>query len=53
MSWPATEEDMQEIWRKRTKNDMLSIMLADPEKPWEDAAETLRKRYTSFLKRIN
>ena len=53
MSWPANQDEMDEIWRKRTKNDMLSLMLADPDKPWEEAAETLTKRYQRFLKRID
>ena len=53
MPWPADRTEMQDIWRKRTKNDALSIMLADPEKAWPDVSETLTKRYTQFLKRIN
>lgn len=53
MPWAAGEQDMQEIWRKRVKNDMLTLLLADPEKPWQEAAETLRKRYERFVKRID
>jgi carboxyl-terminal processing protease len=53
MPWPADEDALRDIWRKRTKNDMLSMMLADPDKPWEEAAETLIKRYERFLKRID
>jgi carboxyl-terminal processing protease len=53
MPWAADSDEMQDIWRKRTKNDMLSLMLADPDKPWEEAAETLTKRYERFLKRID
>ena len=53
MLWPTDEDAMREIWRKRTKNDMLSMMLADPEKPWEEVAETLTNRYQRFLKRID
>jgi len=52
MPWPADESALHEIWRQRTKNDMLSVMLADPDKPWEEASETLTKRYERFLKRI-
>jgi len=51
--WSDDEDELREIWRKRTKNDMLSLMLADPDKPWEDASETLTKRYKRFLKRID
>jgi carboxyl-terminal processing protease len=53
LPWPADEKQMRDIWRKRTKNDMLSLMLADPDKPWEDASDTLTKRYERFLKRID
>jgi carboxyl-terminal processing protease len=52
MPWPTDEDAMRNIWRQRTKNDMLSMMLADPDKPWEEAAETLTNRYQRFLKRI-
>jgi carboxyl-terminal processing protease len=53
LPWPDSREAMQDIWRKRTKNDILSIMLADPEKSWEEVSTTLSKRYSQFLKRIN
>lgn len=53
MSWPADQTDMHEIWRERTKNDALNLMLADPEKSWPEIAEVLTKRYERFLKRIN
>jgi len=51
--WAENDQEMHEIWRKRTKNDLLGLLLADPDKPWEEAAETLRKRYNRYLKRIN
>lgn len=51
--WAETEQEMREMWRKRTKNDMLSLVLADPDMSWTDAAETLTKRYNRFLKRVN
>jgi carboxyl-terminal processing protease len=43
LGWPSTDEEMQEIWRLRVKNDALTLMMAD--QTWEKAAETLRKRY--------
>jgi len=49
-AWPATEAEMNEIWRKRVKNDALGLMLAG--KSWEEAADTLRKRYERVLKRV-
>jgi carboxyl-terminal processing protease len=51
--WPQDKAEMQEIWRKRTKNDMLNLILADPDMDWTEAADTLTKRYERFLKRIN
>jgi len=53
MPWPADEDAMLSIWRKRIKNDMLSMLLADPDKSWEEVAETLTGRYQRFLKRID
>lgn len=51
MDWPASEAELDEIWRKRVKNDALSLILA--EKTWEEARETLHKRYSRFLKRMD
>src|SRR2546429_6093987 len=42
---------MDELWRKRVKNDALSLMLTG--KQWPDAAEVLRKRYERVLKRVD
>jgi carboxyl-terminal processing protease len=49
--WAKTEAELDEIWRKRVKNDVLRLELAD--KPWEESQELLRKRYTRYLKRID
>jgi len=48
--WAKNTAELDEIWRKRVKNDALSLALAD--KPWADAREVLRKRYEHLLKRI-
>jgi carboxyl-terminal processing protease len=53
MPWITSADEMQDVWRKRVKNDMLSLMLADSDKPWEEHAETLTKRYNRFVKRID
>jgi carboxyl-terminal processing protease len=45
LGWPATDAEMQEIWRLRVKNDALSLAMADPEKTWEENSESLRERY--------
>jgi carboxyl-terminal processing protease len=49
--WQANEADMNELWRKRVKNDALSLMLTN--KTWPEAAEVLRKRYERVLKRVD
>ena len=42
--WPAaTQEELDDLWRRRVKHDLLSLTLAD--KDDEDATEVLRKRY--------
>ena len=51
MPWPATEAEAQEAWRKRVKNDGLSLMLTG--KTWEEAADVLRERYQRMEKRVN
>ena len=50
-SWPYTIEQQNDLWRKRIKNDKLSLLLAD--KKQDDIRETLQKRYGSVLKRTN
>ncbi len=48
--WPASENELHELWRKRVKNDALSLLIAG--KTWPEASETLRKRYERGSKRI-
>ncbi len=47
--WAKSQEELNEIWRKRVKNDALSLMLT--EKPWPEVREILQKRYERVLKR--
>ena len=49
--WPATAAEMNELWRKRVKNDGLTLRLAG--KNWTETADILRKRYERVLKRID
>ena len=49
--WPANTAEMNELWRKRVKNDELSLMLAGKE--WSEAADILRKRYEHVAKRMD
>jgi carboxyl-terminal processing protease len=49
--WPANAAEMNELWRKRVKNDALSLVTAG--KQWTEAADTLRKRYEHVAKRMD
>lgn len=49
--FPVTAAEMDELWRKRVKNDALTLLLQG--KNWSDAADTLRKRYERQLKRVD
>jgi carboxyl-terminal processing protease len=51
MEWVTTTAELDELWRKRVKNDVLNLALTD--KPWEESQEVLRKRYTRYLKRMD
>ena len=48
--WAQTSQELDELWRKRVKNDALNLALTD--KPWEESREVLRKRYNRYLKRM-
>ena len=50
-SWPADQNELNELWRLRVKNDAISLLLTG--KSWNDAADTLRKRYKRVLARID
>lgn len=45
--WPISKAAMQEIWRKRVKNDILNLKLAAKEMP--EIRETLGKRYRRIM----
>ncbi|MEY3465139.1 MAG: hypothetical protein RL603_737, partial [Pseudomonadota bacterium] len=49
--WAATSAELDDLWRKRVKNDALSLMLAG--KSWPEAREVLRTRYERVLKRVD
>ncbi len=49
--WPANTAEMNELWRKRVKNDELSLVTAG--KQWTEAADVLRKRYEHVAKRMD
>jgi carboxyl-terminal processing protease len=49
--WPANAAEMNELWRKRVKNDALSLLIAG--KQWPETAEVLHKRYEHVAKRLD
>jgi carboxyl-terminal processing protease len=51
LPWAADSAELDEIWRKRVKNDALSLMMTG--KSWEDTSDLLRKRYERVLKRVD
>ncbi len=51
LPWPADAAELDDLWRKRVKNDVLSLRLAGQQ--WPETQEVLRKRYERVLKRID
>ena len=49
LPWPTSKQQLDEIWRKRAKNDVLSLRLAGKE--LDEIRDTLRKRYTGLFRR--
>jgi carboxyl-terminal processing protease len=50
-AWPATQAEMDQLWKKRVTNDALSLLLAG--KTWPQAADLLRKRYKTVIQRVD
>jgi carboxyl-terminal processing protease len=48
-SWPETIAEQNDLWRKRIKNDVLSLRLAN--KDMQEIKSTLTKRYEGIRKR--
>ena len=44
--WPEDEDELDEIWKKRIKNDVIGLMLDD--RDWEEARDDLERRYNNF-----
>ena len=49
--WAASQAELDDWWRKRVKNDALSLLLTG--KTWDEATKLLKKRYETTLKRID
>ena len=50
-SWAKSTAELDDIWRRRIKNDALSLKLTGKE--WSEISDTLRKRYERVLTRVN
>ena len=50
VAWATTTEELDALWRKRVKNDVLNLALND--KSWDESQEVLRKRYNRYLRRM-
>ena len=54
LPWAQSEAELNEIWRQRVKNDVLTLALTDKE--WEGdngIKEVLTNRYTRFIRRMD
>jgi carboxyl-terminal processing protease len=49
--WAATQTELDDWWRKRVKNDALSLELTG--KSWDETSKLLKKRYETTLKRVD
>ncbi len=49
--WAANQSELDTLWRKRVKNDVLSLRMAD--KDDEAIRKTLTERYSGILRRTN
>jgi carboxyl-terminal processing protease len=49
--WPKTKAELDEIWRKRVKNDWLSLRLT--KKSDDEVRDLLRRRYEGLGRRIH
>jgi len=47
--WAKDRAELDELWRKRVKNDAISLMLTG--KTWQEARDVLAKRYERAAKR--
>lgn len=51
LPWAANRAELDDIWRKRVKNDYLNLKLAGQER--EAVVDTLRKRYEHLIRRAS
>ncbi len=51
MTWPKSDAEAEDSWRKRIKYDLLVQKME--ETPLDEAKDKLRRRYSSFAKRMH
>ncbi len=49
--WAKDSAELDELWRKRVKNDAISLLLTN--KTWAESRDVLRTRYERVLKRAD
>lgn len=49
--WSKSTAELDDLWRKRVKNDAIALMLAG--KTWAETRDMLRTRYERVLKRVD
>jgi len=50
--WPANHEELEDLWRKRVKSNVLSALLADEDTSEAEVLEDLSERYRSQLSQL-
>ncbi|HEX5420355.1 MAG TPA: S41 family peptidase, partial [Gammaproteobacteria bacterium] len=50
LPWAVSEQELNEVWRKKIKSDALSLMLTG--KTWPEAVKILDQRYETLYKRM-
>ncbi|TCK01664.1 carboxyl-terminal processing protease [Volucribacter psittacicida] len=48
--WPKTQQEADELWLQRVKNDVITLSLKD--KKWPEIKKTLTKRYNLAIRRL-
>ena len=49
-AWPTSQAELEDLWRKRVKSNVLSALLSDD--TFEEAKENLSERYRAQLSQI-
>jgi len=50
--WPANHEELEDLWRKRVKSNVLSALLADEDTSEAEVLKDLSERYRSQLSQL-